>query len=240
MLYIQVYFNGVLKDQYELGKEVTTIGRSEDNDIQIDNPGVSSHHARIVLAGQQYFIEDTNSTNGTNVNGEPVSRRQLKFGDMIGIVKHTLKYSPLALQAKARNSASHDNDGAGDDGTVDIDVSHLDKLLELQHPAQGACLKIRNGDSRERKRPLTKATFTIGKDPLSDLVVRGWFVPRSLANIDRRIDGYYLVPGKRGQIQLNGSRVCNEVRLKDGDKLSLRQHSIQFVLDRPVESTDRN
>jgi pSer/pThr/pTyr-binding forkhead associated (FHA) protein len=240
MLYIQVYFNGSLKEQHELVNEVTTIGRSKENDIQIDNPGVSAHHARIVQAGQQYFIEDTNSTNGTNVNGEPVSRRQLEFGDMISILKHTLKFSPLALSAESGAPRTLNSNGVERDGTVDIDVSDLDKLLEQQHRVNGAHLTIRNGDARLRKRPLTKDTFTIGKDPLSDLVVRGWFVPRSVATIDRRIDGYYLVPGKRGNIQLNGNRLRSEVKLKDGDRLSTRRIDMQFLVDRPEKPANGN
>lgn len=240
MLYIDVYFNGVLKEQVALRKELTTIGRGKDNDIQIDNPGVSAQHAKIVQEGQSYFIEDTNSTNGTNVNGEPVSRRQLEYGDMISIFKHTLKFSPLALQAETGKPMSYDANAADGAGTVDIDVSQLDKLLEQQNRVNGAYLRIHNKDGRQRKRPLTKPTFTIGKDPLSDLVVRGWFVPRSVACIDRRVDGYYLVPGKRGQVQLNGSRVRNEVKLTDGDNLSSRRIAIQFAVDQTEEPTTRS
>jgi pSer/pThr/pTyr-binding forkhead associated (FHA) protein len=239
MLYIQVYFNGVLKEQVELRKELTTIGRSKDNDIQIDNPGVSAHHARIVQEGQFYFIEDTNSTNGTNVNGEPVSRKQLEYGDIISIFKHTLKFSPLALQVETGKPTDHDTNIADGGGTVDIDVSRLDELLEQQNPINGAYLLIHNKDGRQRKRPLTNPTFTIGKDPLSDLVIRGWFVPRSVASINRRVDGYYLVPGKRGQVQLNGSRVRNEIKLKDGDILSAPRIAIQVVVDQLEEPADR-
>jgi pSer/pThr/pTyr-binding forkhead associated (FHA) protein len=235
MVYIHVYFNGVLKEQVGLEKEVTTIGRSKDNDIQIDNPGVSAHHARIVQEGGHYFVEDTNSTNGTNVNGEPVSRSQLQYGDMISILKHTLKFSPLALQAESGAPMNHDADTADGAGTVDIDVSHLDKLVAQQKPVNGAYLLVNSNNGRQRKRPLNQPSFKIGKDPLSDLVVRGWFVPRSVACIDRRIDGYYLVPGKRGQVQLNGSRVRNATKLKDGDSLSARQIAIQFVVDQPKE-----
>ena len=240
MLYIDVYFNGVLKEQVALRKELTTIGRSKDNDIQIDNPGVSAHHARIAQEGELYFIEDANSTNGTNVNGEPVSRRQLEYGDMITILKHTLKLSPLALQAETGKPMNHNSNAVNGGGTVDIDVSHLDKLLEQQNPVNGAYLRIHNKDGRQRKRPLTKPTFTIGKDPLSDLVIRGWFAPRSVACIDRRVDGYYLVPGKRGQVQLNGNQVHNEVKLNDGDNLSARHIAIQFVVDQTEGSADRN
>jgi pSer/pThr/pTyr-binding forkhead associated (FHA) protein len=239
MEYIHVYFNGVLKEQVALEKEITTIGRSKDNDIHIDNPGVSAHHARIVREGQCFFLEDTNSTNGTNVNGKPVRVSELQYGDMISILKHTLKFSPLALQPESRIPIDVPTDAVDGAGTVDIDVSHLEKLIAQNHPVNGAYLLIRSNGGRQRKRPLTKSTFTIGRHPLSDLVVRGWFVPRSVASIDHRIDGYYLVPGKRGQIRLNGSRVRNAVRLKDGDYLLARRIAIQFVVDQPEAAADR-
>jgi pSer/pThr/pTyr-binding forkhead associated (FHA) protein len=232
MVYIDVYFNGVLKEQVALEKALTTIGRSKDNDIQIDNSGVSAHHAKIVQEGQRYFIEDTNSTNGTNVNGEPVSRQELEYGDMISIFKHALKFSPLAREVDTEKATGQDTIAADGAGTVDIDVSQLDELLKQQNQVNGAYLQIRTKEGQPRKRPLTNPTFTIGKDPLSDLVIKGWFVPRSIACINRRVDGYYLVPGRRGQIQLNGHRVKNEVKLKDGDSLSSRRVAIQFVVDR--------
>jgi pSer/pThr/pTyr-binding forkhead associated (FHA) protein len=231
MVYIDVYFNGVLKEQVALKNALTTIGRNQDNDIQIDNSGVSAHHARIVQEGESYFIEDTNSTNGTNVNGEPVSRRKLEYGDMISVFKHTLKFSPLAREVDAEKPMGQDLKAVDGAGTVDIDVSQLEQLLEQQNQVNGAYLRIQNKDGQPRKRPLSKPTFTIGKDPLSDLVVKGWFVPKSVACIDRRVDGYYLVPGKRGQVQLNGNRVKNEVKLKHGDSLSSRRVGIEFVVD---------
>jgi pSer/pThr/pTyr-binding forkhead associated (FHA) protein len=240
MLYIHVYFNGVLKEQVGLRKALTTIGRSKDNDIQIDNSGVSAHHARIVQEGQSYFIEDASSTNGTNVNGEPVSRKQLEYGDMISILKYTLKFTPLDLQTETGKPVIQATNLIDAAGTVDIDVSQLDQLLKQQNPVNGAYLLIPNKDGRQRKRPLTRQTFKIGKDPLSDLVIRGWFVPRSAMSVDRRVDGYYLVPGKRGQVRLNGSRVHNEVKLKDGDNMSARRIAIQFVAGHPEEPAYRN
>jgi hypothetical protein len=124
-------------------------------------------------------------------------------------------------------------------GTVDIDVSQLDKLLKQQSPTNGASLLIQKKDGWKRKRPLTNQSFTIGKDQLSDIVIRGWFVPRSVACIDRRIDGYYLVPGKHGQVKLNGSRVRCVVKLKDGDNLFTHRIAMQFVVDQSNAPTDK-
>ncbi len=51
-----------------------TVGRSPDNDLHLDYPTVSRHHARIsrVGPGQEYVIEDLRSSNGTVVNGERI------------------------------------------------------------------------------------------------------------------------------------------------------------------------
>jgi len=61
------------------------IGRGADNDIVLDYPTVSAHHAQITIAGDQAQIEDLNSTNGTAV-GSPANRIQraaLKATDVV-------------------------------------------------------------------------------------------------------------------------------------------------------------
>ncbi len=44
---------------------VMTIGRSSDNDLALDHPKVSRHHARVEFDGTNYKVSDLNSTNGT-------------------------------------------------------------------------------------------------------------------------------------------------------------------------------
>lgn len=60
------------------------IGRGPDTSIWIDAPGVSRHHARIVISGDEATIEDLGSKNGTYVAGERVAApRRLDDGDQI-------------------------------------------------------------------------------------------------------------------------------------------------------------
>jgi hypothetical protein len=73
--------------KYPLYKDVMTIGRSEDADIQIDGHVISRVHARIVRAGDKVTVEDVGSKNGISVNSESVKRHELKHGDVIGIGK---------------------------------------------------------------------------------------------------------------------------------------------------------
>jgi hypothetical protein len=58
----------------ELTAERTTIGRMEDNSFPIAEPSVSSHHCEIALKGNEVVVKDLNSTNGTFINGEPVTK----------------------------------------------------------------------------------------------------------------------------------------------------------------------
>jgi len=59
----------------EINKSPTVIGRVPGNDIVIGIPLVSRHHAKITFDNNQYFIEDTNSSNGTYVDGVLISTR---------------------------------------------------------------------------------------------------------------------------------------------------------------------
>ncbi len=68
---------------HELTDEVITIGRATDNMIVIDDPSVSGRHAQLQLAGEVYRLKDLGSSNGTCVNGIPVTETALRFEDRI-------------------------------------------------------------------------------------------------------------------------------------------------------------
>jgi pSer/pThr/pTyr-binding forkhead associated (FHA) protein len=65
----------------------TTIGRTADNDIQIDAHNVSRHHAVVLETAEGIVVEDLNSTNGVQVNGRRVTRQVLADGDRLTIGK---------------------------------------------------------------------------------------------------------------------------------------------------------
>ena len=68
---------------HELVDDLVTIGRGPDNAIVINNPSVSARHAQLQLAGETYRLKDLGSTNGTRVNGKPVTETLLSFDDRI-------------------------------------------------------------------------------------------------------------------------------------------------------------
>jgi pSer/pThr/pTyr-binding forkhead associated (FHA) protein len=76
-----------------LSKERVTIGRSPDNDIPFTgDKAVSGHHAVVITILQDSFLEDLDSTNGTQVNGKQVAKHPLSNGDVISIGRNQLKY----------------------------------------------------------------------------------------------------------------------------------------------------
>jgi pSer/pThr/pTyr-binding forkhead associated (FHA) protein len=68
------------------------IGRTPDNDLQIDNRYVSRHHAQVVTTAEGSSIEDLNSTNGMFVRGRRVRRHRLQEGDAVEIGMHEITY----------------------------------------------------------------------------------------------------------------------------------------------------
>jgi hypothetical protein len=71
----------------------TSIGRTPDNDLQIDAKFISRHHA-VILAGPAHtIIEDLNSTNGVLVNGRRITRQMLKDGDQVCIGRSEYRFA---------------------------------------------------------------------------------------------------------------------------------------------------
>ena len=68
---------------HELTNEVITIGRGPDNTIILNDPSISTHHAQLLLEADTYRLKDVDSTNGTCVNGKPITEALLQFKDRI-------------------------------------------------------------------------------------------------------------------------------------------------------------
>ena len=77
--------------QYRLQKgESLTIGRRDDNEIVLDDPAVSGHHAKVDSLGDRFVLIDLKSKNGTFVNEQLIESHWLNDGDAIAIGGHAL------------------------------------------------------------------------------------------------------------------------------------------------------
>jgi pSer/pThr/pTyr-binding forkhead associated (FHA) protein len=77
---------------------IKEIGRTSECDICLpDDAKISRRHARLEWNGQTWVLLDEDSTNGTFVNGERVSERELRAGDVLEIGDYQLRYLPLPV-----------------------------------------------------------------------------------------------------------------------------------------------
>ncbi|MBN2339931.1 MAG: diguanylate cyclase [Deltaproteobacteria bacterium] len=90
---VQIYPPGTdLGKKWVLNKPQISIGRGANNDIVIETQAVSRRHSILELNDKQRILRDMNSTNGTYINGEKISSRQLQPGDQVKIGDRVFKY----------------------------------------------------------------------------------------------------------------------------------------------------
>jgi len=80
------------------------IGRVAGCDCVIDDPKASRRHARVVVEAGVVEIEDLESSNGTMLNGKPVTRRLMRAGDEVQIGKTVIVYREGAPPGAAANA----------------------------------------------------------------------------------------------------------------------------------------
>jgi hypothetical protein len=81
---------------YEVNKPSFTVGRSSNNDLTINNPHISGNHFTIYFDGNNYYLKDVGSTNGTLVNGiiykGGSGSINLNDGDIIEVTEITIVF----------------------------------------------------------------------------------------------------------------------------------------------------
>ena len=76
---------------FKVDQSEATVGRSSKADMYVNDVGISRKHARLVAYGNDVFVEDMESANGTYLNGDRVKRRvQLEDGDKITLGSTTI------------------------------------------------------------------------------------------------------------------------------------------------------
>jgi general secretion pathway protein A len=107
---ILVGVNGQTIAERELTPGRFIIGRTPDNDLQIDSKFISRHHAQIITTGSTSVLEDLNSTNGVYVRAKRVRRRMLNDGDVVQIGQHEIMYFDERLSRTRALSGEGDDD----------------------------------------------------------------------------------------------------------------------------------
>jgi general secretion pathway protein A len=104
--------------EQELKPGRIVIGRTTDNDIQIDSAFVSRHHCQITTRGETCMIEDLNSTNGIYVQSKRVRKYNLNDGDVVQIGKHEIMYMDERAPRHSGTTGEHTRVEQPDDESV--------------------------------------------------------------------------------------------------------------------------
>ena len=80
---------------HRAGDHALRLGRSPDNDVILRDPATSGHHARLERRGDQFWIVDLGSTNGTFVNGESIQEKQLNHGDRLTVGQNSVQFTVI-------------------------------------------------------------------------------------------------------------------------------------------------
>jgi adenylate cyclase len=161
---------------FEISSPTVNIGRVEANDLVLDHPSVSRHHARLtVLPGDTTLLNDLGSLNGTFVNGQQIHEHRLADQDRVNIGMYELRFElartePIHVEAGARTAP---------DLTGLVSPETLASALRVQveaglPPAQTVQEHMR---SLEKENKLLKLLLGVGKT-LSSVLTAGEMMQR--------------------------------------------------------------
>jgi pSer/pThr/pTyr-binding forkhead associated (FHA) protein len=227
MAEIIVKFDEKVIERVVTEKKRISIGRTNDNDIVLENRGVSRKHATIEFNNNAAVIMDNESLNGTFVNNRKISEEVLRDDDTITIGKYSLVYH---TEAKAS-----DDNVTGMDGTMVLNTKKQKDLIEQDRVERQIVAKFggsvligeENADFAEYK--LDREVTTIGKAKFVHVRAKGMFLAGIQAKIVKESDGFYLANlGKSGKTSVNGEPVDRAV-LKNGDLVQVGKSMFRFV-----------
>jgi pSer/pThr/pTyr-binding forkhead associated (FHA) protein len=233
-----IKFNDEVIDHVDLKQGDMKIGRKPGCEIHIDNLAISGEHANIYTVGDDSFIQDLNSTNGTFINNKKIAKHHLKNGDAVIIGKHTFVYFSEASKKQPEDFAKTViiNPGARaptvespkppvpkpapvtDSEPPSTTVETTSKDHAPKTGRQGAVFVL-SGVNSGKRIDLTKKVTNLGK------------IGKRAGAITQTADGYILSPGEDEIPKLNGRQITTSGnKLKNGDIIEVGGTRLQFYL----------
>ena len=226
---IIVKFEDKVIEKFITEKKRITIGRTPDNDIVLDNRGVSRRHAQIEFGENQAVIIDNESLNGTFVNSRRVSEEVLKENDAINIGKFTLIFHPAAEKSSSPFEM---------DGTMVLQTKKQRELVAKDQrnkqlaTQMGTSLLLGEAGADFEKFPIERNVVTIGKSSLANIKAKGIFLSGIQAKIVNETEGFWIVNlGKKGKTKINGEEV-ERYLLKNDDIIQVGKTVYRFIENR--------
>jgi pSer/pThr/pTyr-binding forkhead associated (FHA) protein len=236
MTKIILKFKDKVLKEIPVEKELITIGRKADNDIEIDNLAVSGHHARIFKMEDWFLIEDLDSLNGTFVNGKMIQESPLKNGDEVLIGKHILKFVSTDVSTSREPEAVLKKGEASETMMIDSKVQReilaqisKDRSVTSSGEVMGR-FTILEGGTDQKEYDLTERMTSIGKESSARIRLKGFFAPKFAAFVNRSKEGYFISAASGKELRVNGEVVSGRYRLQDGDIIQVAGIKMNFNL----------
>lgn len=201
--------------------EEILIGRAPETDVCLKENQVSRQHAKIAREGNQYYVTDLESGNGTLLNGmriAPLEKTLLRNNDRLIIGNHHLRFweTDEVFEKKLREAEE-----VTDADIVEINL--LKKVLDAVDQETVPSLEVLNGCAQGKRLFLTddRQEIILGRDPDADFAINEYVISRRHAKIVNQWGGIILtdLESKNGTY-INGHRVQEET-LHDGDRIAM-------------------
>jgi hypothetical protein len=146
------------EDQVEVN-----IGRANDNDISVPHESMSGHHAQLKLVGDHYVLVDLDSTNGTFLDGAPISQVPLHNGARItfGRVEADFECPEMEGAASDEADAFGGDFGGGDSGGSGYESS-IHATIAAQSLRPAGFKNLSPVDRVEKKDGFAKVAMLVG------------------------------------------------------------------------------
>jgi FHA domain len=208
---------------------------------------VSGEHAAITTIGNDSFLEDLNSTNGTLVNNKPVKKHVLHHNDVIEFGKYQLLYINPAQAHIPANHAGFENTVVMRPAKLKLAVTEAAEIVEeavslppeadvapaaelkaepsssadvtpVESSAKVGRLQMLNGTNSGRELLLNKALTTLGK-PGTQVAV-----------ITKRLQGYFITHVEGDNLPfINGQKIGLQAHaLNDNDVIEMAGLKMKF------------
>ncbi len=218
-LALQAHFGGRM-DELAIGKAEITIGRAADNDVILEDPRASSHHARLSFRAGRWAVMDLGSLNGTQLNGDPIPNRQpvpFRPGESITIGAHAFAVRVTSPDAPAPPPLTD----------------------QVRLSPEGPAGLVVYADGRQMRHVLERFPVTVGRSSDSDIVVASPTVSGHHARIQYADGALWIVDlESRNGLVFEGRRIPRKA-LHDGDVVHLaRSVAVEFrehIGFRPVQ-----
>jgi len=206
-----------------------SVGRDQDNDIVIDDPSVSRHHAQVSYNNGQVVLLDLDSSNGTLVDGERINKKVLRTESTIKIGTSNLKLrSEGRFEPAAPRPAQSATPQAG---------NPAETVVRSRQPSAVAWLTVQSGAERGQSFALGSRSYSAGRDHGNDIALSDPSVSREHAFLRYCGDGYVLNDaGSSGGTAVNGKRVGGQA-WPAGKSLRIGETTMQLASYQGTDST---